>query len=265
MKTRNEIIVDGRFLLLKQANGKVNEKNFGVIFDSERGTNSSYLTFRSNVPLPEELKHRDKIHVEGHVEAYQTRNADNRIVTNYTFYADSIEKQRSELEQAFGIPGASYVQDQVRCFFLGTVTRILPTSEKSDWIRFLLLVDEDNPHRFASTSPIDLYNRRRQESLAVGDIVFVVTYVTTPRKEINGEQVSFKNFVATDLRKLSDLKPSIETAQETASVQKTEIELNAKPEENSDQQTESHPETELESEETMGITFPSSSTTSFSF
>ena len=207
MRTRNEVIVGGRIVYIDDKSER--RTIFGVVAITPlkgrtNETRESFVIFTYPGKLPEDIQKNDRVLVNGHVITPERISPEGKRERATTFIADSIKKQESELEAAFGIKGSSYPMDVNCARFCGTVVTSFQ-SKNDKWGHLLIQVDEDRIDRTANRILLDYPKLRRLPDFEYkgGDRVFVVATINTAKKDVDGKARTFKDFIIDDIKKIS--------------------------------------------------------------
>ena len=149
-----------------------------------------------------DLRRNDEIEIRGHVEA---RAGYSRVWERFTYQqdlvADEVKYSKPRIEELTGVHAGFYTgPDHFEACFSGIVTEV---KKESGWVNLTLEVRDGAAGRRASVSTIrvqySVRARINNENVEKGDEIFVVTSLTTRKKEVAGEMRRFMNFHVEDL------------------------------------------------------------------
>lgn len=200
MKTTNRVVADGRVIRLS-TNRARRRTNLSVLICV--GEKRSLVNFVYDGQMPENIKLRDKVHITGYMVSYRDRDYSGDMVSVQYFVAETIEKQKTEMEIMFGLEGTYTIADKFVGYFAGTVVRVFGNDPR--WGKMVLQVDEDNIDRRYPSRIVFNYMKERfgDLNLKTGDEICLVAGVNTPTKVFNSEEgpekIIFLDMIANDI------------------------------------------------------------------
>lgn len=147
-----------------------------------------------------------KVEVKGHV--YVSSGFDEivrRPVNQTMFLVDDIQLRKTQMEEAFGVPGRFCGTDYFVGKFTGTVDRLVHSSNEN-WGTLFVLVDGYNGNTPSSVA-FNYYLKGKLpsfEHFKEGDRVAIVSSVHTTTKTIREEERTFVNLGVEDIVKINE-------------------------------------------------------------
>lgn len=147
-----------------------------------------------------------KVEVKGHV--YVSSGFDEivrRPVNQTMFLVDDIQLRKTQMEEAFGVPGRFCGTDYFVGKFTGTVDRLVHSSNEN-WGTLFVLVDGYNGNTPSSVA-FNYYLKGKLpsfEHFKEGDRVAIVSSVHTTTKTIRDEERTFVNLGVEDIVKINE-------------------------------------------------------------
>ncbi len=185
--TSNRVEVSGRIISIKSNN---NGSNYITILT--RNGRDAFLRFFCPKSVPVDgYKLRARVSVTGRVAS--THRKDSRTgkwVTDQFFVADDIRNTPTLTETAFGVKGKFFPDMDAKIYIHGTIENI---KDDSEWIRYIVKVDDK------TTVRLNMKRLDRQPNIKVGDEIYTVCSVSTPKKNLNGRDVYFEDIIISDI------------------------------------------------------------------
>lgn len=203
MKTTNIVQVTGKISNIRNIKEGKRRAYFTVeSYTKGRGARLS-MSYQEN--LPENIKEGDTVEVKGYVSTVKKFNEESGRTNNLTYInITSIEKKKSEMEKTFKKPGSFHSGDEIKAMFAGSIINIVET-QPEDWLKIIILVDEDRIDRYSSNIVLDCYMKpdkngsKMPTEFKKGDIVYCVCSIVSATKKIKGKYVHFQNFKVEDI------------------------------------------------------------------
>ncbi len=188
MPNRNEIIARGRVVNMTDRNE--NQKLLTVFSMSGKPV---YIRFFCDSNLVKTLKPHSRVEIKGHAVTSRIKNGKKNIVSQ-NFIADEISPEVTMTEKHFGIKGKFFEPLTVKVLISGVVSKVV---DEETWIRFS--VDTADSDEEKNIIPLNMKKVDRQPNIEEGDKVYVVCGLSSPKKNIDGNVLSFEDLIVLDI------------------------------------------------------------------
>lgn len=196
LDTVNEIVISGR--IISKFVNKAGEKCFTLI--SKNGENIFPKIIYEESMLPDLGEHA-RVNVRGHMEIRDIYVGHNKKVFKQVIVADSIQKEKTLVEEKFGVPGKFFSMPSCVIYLKGIVQSV---KKEDDWYRIILSVN--NPHDKSVSYSIRISMREvdRQPDIKEGSLIYTVCKMTTPKKETSEGTKHYEDIMVNDIAVVND-------------------------------------------------------------